>query len=235
VQKSELPQVKMSSGNSVSMLKLAVVCSSNMNRSMEAHAFLAKKGYDVDSYGTGDKVKLPGPSADKPNVYEFGTSYEEIYEDLSKRDKSMYTQNGILNMLDRNRRIKRGPQRLQATKRQYDIILTAEERVYDQVLHHFAFGSGAEDGGVETVGTGGEGSHDDSGISLGGEGGGQAVHVVNIDIQDNHEEATIGAFLFNELVSLLANSPDLDDEIDEIILQFERRCNRPILHTIVFY
>ena len=45
----------------------------------------------------------------------------------------MYTQNGILNMLDRNRRIKRGPQRLQATKRQYDIILTAEERVYDQV------------------------------------------------------------------------------------------------------
>ena len=36
---------------------------------------------------------------------------------------------------------------------------------------------------------------------MGGEGGGQAVHVVNIDIQDNHEEATIGAFLFNELVS----------------------------------
>lgn len=225
-----------SANNNVSMLKLAVVCSSNMNRSMEAHAFLAKKGYDVDSYGTGDKVKLPGPSADKPNVYEFGTSYEEIYQDLSKRDKPMYTQNGILNMLDRNRRIKRGPQRLQATKRQYDIILTAEERVYDQVLHHFAFGSGAEGGGVETVGTG-EGCHDDSGISVGGGegGGGQAVHVVNIDIQDNHEEATIGAFLFNELVSLLANSPDLDDEIDEIILQFERRCNRPILHTIVFY
>ena len=37
---------------------------------------------------------------------------------------------------------------------------------------------------------------------MGGEGGGQAVHVVNIDIQDNHEEATIGAFLFNELVSI---------------------------------
>ena len=72
-------------------------------------------------------------------------------------------------------------------------------------MHHFAFGSGGEGGGVETVGTerGGEGSHDDSGISVGGEGGGggQAVHVVNIDIQDNHEEATIGAFLFNELVS----------------------------------
>lgn len=100
---------------------------------MEAHAFLQKKGYDVDSYGTGDKVKLPGPSADKPNVYDFGTSYEEILADLTKKDKTLYTQNGILHMLDRNRRIKKQPERLQEAKKKYDIIITAEERVYDQV------------------------------------------------------------------------------------------------------
>lgn len=46
-------------------MRFAVLCSSNMNRSMEAHAFLAKKGYKVESFGTGDKVKLPGASPDK--------------------------------------------------------------------------------------------------------------------------------------------------------------------------
>ena len=85
----------------------------------------------------GDKVKLPGPSADRPNVYDFGTSYEEIHADLKKKDKTMYTQNGILNMLDRNRRIKYAPQRLQESKHKYDVIFTAEERVYDQCIEHF--------------------------------------------------------------------------------------------------
>ena len=71
-------------------LKFAVICSSNMNRSMEAHAYLAKKNYSVQSFGTGDKVKLPGTSADRPNCYEFGVSYEHIYNDLSSKDKHLF-------------------------------------------------------------------------------------------------------------------------------------------------
>ena len=51
---------------------------------MEAHARLKKKGFNVHSYGTGDKIKLPGPSASQPNVYDFGTSYEEIHADLTR-------------------------------------------------------------------------------------------------------------------------------------------------------
>lgn len=30
------------------------------------------------------------------------------------------------------------------------------------------------------------------------------VHVINIDIQDNHEEATIGAFLICELLTVVS-------------------------------
>lgn len=191
-----------------SNLRIAVVCSSNMNRSMEAHAFLVKKGFNVDSYGTGEKVKLPGPAADRPNVYEFGLSYEEIHSDLKRKDKTMYTQNGILHMLDRNRRIKYGPQRLQDSEEKYDIIFTAEERVYDQVVDHF---------------------NDNCNTTS------ELVHVVNIDIQDNHEEATIGAFLICELVETLDRSNDVDDEISEILLDMESKCNRPILHCVLFY
>merc|ERR1712038_848910 len=170
-----------------SSLHVAVVCSSNMNRSMEAHSVLQKKGFNVDSFGTGDKVKLPGPSADRPNVYDFGPTYEDICKDLVEKEK---------------------PQRLQDSPEKFDLILTAEERVYDQALEWFD-----SNGNVH----------------------GQPSHVVNMDIQDNHEEATIGAFLFCELVQMLADSSDLDDEIDELLQAFEAKCGRPILHTVVFY
>ena len=189
-------------------LRIAVCCSSNMNRSMEAHARLQKKGFNVLSFGTGDKVKLPGPSINQPNVYEFGTSYDEIYQDLAKKDKSMYKQNGILHMLDRNRMIKPGPERFQDCSQQFDVIVTAEERVYDQVLEHF----GQSEGEV-----------------------GEPVHVINVDIQDNQEEATIGAFLFHELVQTLVQSQDLDNEIDELLQDFESKCKRQILHSVLFY
>eukprot|EP00088_Acartia_fossae_P029349 TRINITY_DN3019_c0_g1_i1.p1 TRINITY_DN3019_c0_g1~~TRINITY_DN3019_c0_g1_i1.p1 ORF type:complete len:192 (-),score=59.93 TRINITY_DN3019_c0_g1_i1:498-1073(-) len=189
-------------------LKIAVVCSSNMNRSMEAHARLKKKGFNVSSFGTGDKIKLPGPAINQPNVYEFGTTYESIYQDLSRKDKAMYKQNGILHMLDRNRKIKLRPERLQDTKEQFQVIITAEERVYDQVLDHFSLNGNQEE---------------------------NLVHVINIDIQDNQEEATIGAFLFHELSEMLVASEDLDNEIDEMLQDFESKCNRSVLHSVLFY
>lgn len=37
-------------------------------------------------------------------------------------------------MLDRNRRIKPGPEKFQNCLEKFDIIITCEERVYDQVI-----------------------------------------------------------------------------------------------------
>lgn len=46
-----------------------------------------------------------------------------------------YKQNGVLHMLDRNRRIKKFPQRFQDERdEEFDIVITAEERVYDQLV-----------------------------------------------------------------------------------------------------
>ncbi|XP_045471092.1 RNA polymerase II subunit A C-terminal domain phosphatase SSU72 [Harmonia axyridis] len=191
----------------ISDLRIAVICSSNMNRSMEAHAFLAKKGFDIKSYGTGDKVKIPGSAADRPNVYEFGISYEEIYQDLLLKDKSLYTQNGLLHTLDRNRRIKSHPEKFQETKEKFDILITCEERVYDQVLEYMESQTPTDN---------------------------SIVHVINIDIQDNLEEATIGAFLISDMCMMLAKADDLDNDIEEVLQNFEEKCERPILHSIVF-
>lgn len=77
-------------------------------------------------------------------------------------------------MLDRNRRIKKQPEKFQHCQDKFDIIITAEERVYDQVIEF-----------MESR----EPLHN------------QPVHVINMDIQDNHEEATLGAFLICDMIS----------------------------------
>ncbi|XP_005185584.1 RNA polymerase II subunit A C-terminal domain phosphatase SSU72 [Musca domestica] len=191
-----------------SNLSIAVVCSSNMNRSMEAHNFLAKKGFYVRSFGTGNNVKLPGMSFDKPNVYEFGTSYDYIYNDLCNKDKQYYTQNGLLHMLDRNRRIKKCPEKFQETKEQFDIIVTVEERVYDQVLEHMESRDVTDN---------------------------RPVHIFNVDIEDNHEEALMGAFLITDMITMMSKSSDLDNDIDELLQEFESRRNKTVLHSVLFY
>ncbi|KAJ0975427.1 hypothetical protein J5N97_017392 [Dioscorea zingiberensis] len=87
-------------------MRLRLVCSSNQNRSIEAHSLLKWQGLDAASYGTGAHVKLPGPPLREPNIYDFGNPYKFMLDDLRRKDLDLYKRNGILPILKRNSSIK---------------------------------------------------------------------------------------------------------------------------------
>src|SRR5271163_4265325 len=163
---------------------------------MESHLRLAAAHYPVISFGTGSLVRLPGPSITQPNVYQFNkTSYDSMYKELEAKDPRLYRANGLLNMLERNRRVKWGPERWQDWQIGVprldhsgdrgsegleggivDIVITCEERCWDAVVDDLL----------------------NRGSPLN-----RPVHVFNIDIRDNHEEALIGGGAILELADAL--------------------------------
>ncbi|KAJ5132259.1 hypothetical protein N7448_006417 [Penicillium atrosanguineum] len=181
-------------------LKFCTVCASNNNRSMEAHLRLsaAAAEFPVISFGTGSLVRLPGPTITQPNVYSFNTtSYNQMWEELASKDERLYRSNGILNMLDRNRNLKWGPERFQdwvpglprvdhvskgdkgalgTEAGVVDVIITCEERCWDAVVDDLM----------------------NKGNNLN-----RPVHVFNVDIKDNHEEALLGGKAILDLANAL--------------------------------
>ncbi|KAI0643727.1 Ssu72-like protein-domain-containing protein [Trametes meyenii] len=161
-----------------------VVCASNQNRSMEGHYVLAKAGFRVCSSGTG------------------------IYEELQAQDARLYTANGLLQMLDRNRRIKLAPERWQETKTVADIVITCEERCFDAVC--------------------------DDLLTRGGDFN-KPVHIINIEIKDNHEEAHIAGKAMVDLATALENAKDIDEEINDILQTHQEKHPHSILHAVAYY
>lgn len=99
-----------------------------------------------------------------------------------------YVKNGLLAMLDRNRRIKERPQKFQRFEEEFDVIICLEERVYDQVssVYCWHFNSFTLLQLIDFF-------HKRPSIS------GNLVHIINVDIRDTHEEAVIGAFVVRDL------------------------------------
>ncbi|KAI9473604.1 MAG: RNA polymerase II subunit A [Benjaminiella poitrasii] len=121
-------------------------------------------------------VRLPGPSIDKPNIYPFGTPYDQVYQELKKQDQALYTQNGLLNMLDRNRKTKDAPQRWHDAREIFDVIITCEERCFDAVVDDLC----------------------NRGQKLN-----MSTHVINVEIRDNHEDALLGGRAILQLAQMV--------------------------------
>ncbi len=111
-------------------------------------------------------------------------------------------------MLERNKKLKSGPQRFQSSTSSFDVIFTCEERCFDIVCEDLR----------------------ERPIRLN-----RPVHVVNFDIPDTPEDAAIGARLIQQLAQLLADSKDLDEEVASIINDFQLKCPLPMLYSVLFY
>jgi RNA polymerase II subunit A C-terminal domain phosphatase SSU72 len=219
---------------------------------MEAHSRLSLSSNPVISFGTGSLVRLPGPSISQPQVYPFNTtSYATMYDELLAKDAKLYRYNGCLNMLERNKNLKWGPERFQdwvvgaprlaqgergdkgaegAEGGVVDVIFTCEERCWDAVVDNLL----------------------DRGAPLN-----RPVHVFNVDIRDNHEEALVGGGAILELAEALNQAAgeerdrkgvegwdggagevrrEFDEMVPDILAEWQERWpNLPALWTLAWF
>eukprot|EP00658_Telonema_sp_P-2_P042065 TRINITY_DN3014_c0_g1_i1.p1 TRINITY_DN3014_c0_g1~~TRINITY_DN3014_c0_g1_i1.p1 ORF type:complete len:178 (+),score=53.48 TRINITY_DN3014_c0_g1_i1:216-749(+) len=177
---------------------------------MEAHRALHLKGMSVDSFGTGRHCKLPGTSANDPVIFPFGKAYAEMLTELQSENNALYSQNGVLEMLERNAATKPCPQKWQEHDRRYEVVLTFEREIFNAVLAD-----------VQERGERSESM--------------EPVHIINIEVKDRKKEAEVGAKVAVDLCELLQESEDIEDEIEPLLKEFEARSGHAILHTMMFW
>jgi len=185
-----------------SVLSFGVVCSSNINRSMEAHVVLGNAGLQVESYGTGTQVRLPGRNAMEPKIYKFGTPYEHMYNDMAvtPQDEAFFKRNGVLQLCKRGAAVKRAPQRWQdmptEVVRRHDVVIAFEERIFDAVVSDLQMREPTSDF--------------------------MPIHVICLDTKDNPHEAKLQGRVALDLCWVLEHAADrLAEDGAEIVEKFE--------------
>jgi RNA polymerase II subunit A C-terminal domain phosphatase SSU72 len=99
-------------------------------------------------------------------------------------------------MLDRNRRLKLAPERWQDNKTVADIVITCEERCFDAVCDGMFWHYKSSEWNIDL--------YEADLLSRGGEFN-RPVHVINIEIKDNHEEALIAGKAILELAAAVSS------------------------------
>ena len=86
----------------------------------------------------GNKVRLPGPSRYEPRIYDFGTPYRQMLDDLKAENESLYRRNGVMSMLERDVLTKKAPERWQEATykslKMLNVLICFEERIFDIVV-----------------------------------------------------------------------------------------------------
>ena len=192
----------------MALLRFAFVCQSNVNRSVAAHKLaLEQKDFafeNVESYGVGSSVKLPGEAADSPIRYNFDeVAYAEILDDLLSKNEAYYQKLGVIDMLRRDTQVKQGPMRWQDRNRTidlFDVVVTFERRVYDVVLQDLS----RADARYPCV-------------------------VINIEVKDTAQEAVASAPDAVFLCQSIANAgDDWEDAVEEVLQSFAANRGREV-------
>ena len=189
----------------------AMVCAANMNRSMAAHCALLEKGikrFIVRRGVVGENSRLDERRSECIYVWKSVVCRREERFDLFGR-KTLYRQKGLIDMLERNMRVKEKPERWQdnSDEKEFDVVVCFEERVFDLVL--------ADMREKNAKGT--------------------PCLVINLDVRDSHEDAVNAAPMALKLCEMIEKCEDWECEIDEIIDQFEEEVGIKPLYSVCYY
>ncbi|KAL7719887.1 RNA polymerase II subunit A C-terminal domain phosphatase SSU72 [Entamoeba marina] len=174
---------------------VAVICKSNLNRSISAHCRLKRLGYNVSSYGTGQYTILPSPIKTKTHKFNFGESYRDIKAKLPKDEINVdfFRKNRIYQMLDRNADLKNAPEKFQESRKEHILIFTLDSTVYMDVLEYF-------DSRIPETGN--------------------ICYVFNINVTDSLDAAEKGALDVTKFLEMLEADTDWENNIDKVVRQF---------------
>ncbi|KAF5334043.1 hypothetical protein D9611_014819 [Ephemerocybe angulata] len=63
----------------------------------------------------------------------------------------------------------------------------------------------------------------------------KSVHIINMEIKDNHEEALIAGKAMLDLAAAIEGTDDIDENIDKILQDQQEKHPHNLLHAVAYY